>query len=81
VTDRIDEYICGLYAREDALLLALREEADRSGLPPIAISPDTGRLLQVLMAAVGARRGGRIGAGPDGASGRASWRDSEVAGV
>ena len=59
--DRIDDYICGLFAREDPLLLALREEADRSGLPPIAISPDTGRLLQVLIAAVGAKRVLEIG--------------------
>ena len=56
MSDRTDEYLCGLFAREDETLLALREEADRSGLPPIAISPDTGRLLQVLLRAVGARR-------------------------
>lgn len=56
MTDRIGEYIAALFAPEDAVLLALREEADRAGLPPIAISPDTGRLLQVLMRAVGARR-------------------------
>lgn len=54
--DRVGEYICGLFAPEDAVLVALREEADRSGLPPIAISPDAGRLLQVLIAASGARR-------------------------
>jgi predicted O-methyltransferase YrrM len=56
VADPADEYLCGLFAREDETLLALREEADRSGLPPIAISPDAGRLLQVLLRAVGARR-------------------------
>jgi len=56
VDDRTDEYLCGLFAPEDAPLLALREEADRLGLPPIAISPDAGRLLQVLLRAVGARR-------------------------
>jgi caffeoyl-CoA O-methyltransferase len=56
VADRIGEYIGRLFAPEDPLLLALREEADRSGLPPIAISADAGRLLQVLIAAAGVRR-------------------------
>src|ERR1043165_5033840 len=50
------EYITGLFSAEDALLSSLREEADRTGLPPIAISADEGRLLQVLLAAIGARR-------------------------
>ena len=54
--DAADEYLCALFAREDETLLALREEADRTGLPPIAISPDAGRLLQVLLRAIGARR-------------------------
>jgi predicted O-methyltransferase YrrM len=56
VSDAVGEYICGLFAREDDLLLSLREDADRSGLPPIAVAPDAGRLLQVLIAASGARR-------------------------
>ena len=54
--DRVGEYICGLFAPEDAVLVALREEADRAGLPPIAISADAGRLLQVLVTLAGARR-------------------------
>ena len=54
--DRFGEYVGALFAREDPLLLALRDDADRAGLPPIAISPDTGRLLQVLLRAIGARR-------------------------
>ena len=56
MADRVGDYIGALFAPEDAVLLTLREEADRSGLPPIAISPDAGRLLQTLVAAVGARR-------------------------
>jgi predicted O-methyltransferase YrrM len=56
VHDGTSDYLAALFAPEDATLLALREEADRSGLPPIAISPDEGRLLQVLLRAVGARR-------------------------
>lgn len=54
--DRFDAYVGALFAPEDPVLLALREDADRAGLPPIAISADTGRLLQVLIRAVGARR-------------------------
>ena len=55
MTDRTGEYISGLFAPEDELLASLREEADRTGMPPIAISPDEGRLLQVLLTAIGAR--------------------------
>jgi caffeoyl-CoA O-methyltransferase len=55
-SDPAGEYIAGLFAREDDLLASLREEADRSGLPPISITPDEGRLLQVLLTAIGARR-------------------------
>ncbi|MDQ6886642.1 MAG: O-methyltransferase [Gemmatimonadota bacterium] len=54
--DRIADYIAGLFAPEDELLRALREEADRSGLPPISVPPETARFLQLLLVAVGARR-------------------------
>src|SRR5438552_12732858 len=56
MADRAADYITGLFSPEDQLLSTLREEADRTGLPPIAISPDEGRLLQVLLAAISARR-------------------------
>jgi len=56
VHDGTSDYLAALFAPEDSTLLALREEADRSGLPPISISPDEGRLLQVLLRAIGARR-------------------------
>jgi caffeoyl-CoA O-methyltransferase len=54
--DHLSEYIVTLFAPEDELLGALREEADRTGLPPTTISPDAGRFLQVLLRAVAARR-------------------------
>ena len=54
--DHVSEYIVTLFAPEDELLGALREEADRTGLPPTAISADAGRFLQVLLRSVGARR-------------------------
>ncbi len=54
--DRVAEYIAGLFAREDDVLRALREEADRMGIPPIAVPPETARFLQVLARSIGARR-------------------------
>ena len=56
MADRAGDYIAGLFGAEDELLASLREEADRTGLPPIAISADEGRLLQVLLTAISARR-------------------------
>lgn len=55
MSDGIADYIVGLFAREDEVLRALREDADRSGLPPIAVPPETGRFLQVLLRAIRAR--------------------------
>ena len=54
--DHLSEYIVGLFAAEDEVLAALREEADRTGIPPATISPDAGRFLQVLLRTVSARR-------------------------
>jgi predicted O-methyltransferase YrrM len=54
--DHLSEYIVPLFAPEDELLRALREEADRTGLPPAAISADAGRFLQVLLRSIGTRR-------------------------
>ncbi len=56
MADPTGDYIASLFAREDAILMSLREQADRSGLPPVAISPDEGKLLQVLLRAIGAKR-------------------------
>ena len=56
MSDRVGDYVARLFAPEDEILISLREEADRTGLPPISISPDTGRLIQVLLTAIGARR-------------------------
>ena len=56
MNDGIGDYVARLFAPEDEILMSLREEADRTGLPPISISADTGRLLQVLLTAVGAKR-------------------------
>ena len=60
-SDPTAQYIESLFAPEDSILATLREEADRTGLPPIAVSADEGRLLQVLLTAIGARRVLEIG--------------------
>src|SRR5580765_3333960 len=56
MSDRKGDYIAGLFSAEDQLLASLREEADRTGLPPISVSADEGRLLQVLLTSIQARR-------------------------
>jgi len=56
VSDPVAEYIAGLFAAEDGVLRALRQDAERAGLPAISVPPETGRFLQVLLRAAGARR-------------------------
>jgi caffeoyl-CoA O-methyltransferase len=56
MTDQTAEYIAALFAPEDYVLGELREEAASAGLPAISSSADTGRLLQVLLGAIRARR-------------------------
>jgi caffeoyl-CoA O-methyltransferase len=53
---RLAAYVRGLFAREDELLEELRREMGRRGLPEIYISAEQGRVMQVLLAAIGARR-------------------------
>lgn len=57
----LEAYATALFAREDTLLRQLRDEIQRRGLPKIHISPSQGRLLQVLLRAIGARRVIEIG--------------------
>ena len=51
---RIERYITELFAAEDPILAAIRRRHDELDLPPILISPDEGKLLHVLLRAVGA---------------------------
>jgi predicted O-methyltransferase YrrM len=60
-SDALDHYVEGLFAREDALLRELRAQISRQQIPAIYISPEVGRLLQVLLRAIGARRVLEIG--------------------
>lgn len=49
-------YVRRLFAGEDPVLEELRYEIARQDLPEIYISAEVGRLLQVLLSAIGARR-------------------------
>lgn len=61
LSDRLDGYVRDLFAEEDILLTDLRAEIPRHGMPEIHISPALGRLLQVLLSSIGARRVLEIG--------------------
>ncbi len=54
-------YVSGLFAPEDDVLRDLRRAIPEAGLPEIFVSPAEGRLLQVLLGAVGARRVVEVG--------------------
>src|SRR5206468_7445046 len=62
VDERLERYITELFAPEDSILAAIRARHAALGLPPILISPDEGKLLHVLLRAVGATRVLEIGA-------------------
>lgn len=56
LTEALVEYVQERYAREDAVLTDLRAALVQRGMPMIHVSPATGRVLQVLVAAAGGRR-------------------------
>lgn len=60
--DQLAAYVRALFAEEDAVLAEVRQRQTRAGLPEIAISPEEGRLIAVLLTAIGARRVLEVGA-------------------
>jgi caffeoyl-CoA O-methyltransferase len=52
----IDDYVEDLYAPQDEALEAAVRESRRAGLPEIQVSPNEGKLLQLLAEIAGARR-------------------------
>ena len=52
----VDRYICEHLLPEDPVLDAALQASDAAGLPPIAITPNQGRLLELLARIHGARR-------------------------
>jgi predicted O-methyltransferase YrrM len=61
VNEQLLAYAEQLFAPEDAALREIRAMQRRAGLPDIAISPDQGKILLVLLRAIGARRVLEIG--------------------
>ncbi len=57
----VDQYVIDLFSGEDDALRWIQAEADRNGLPQISIHAHEGRLLQLLMMAIGARKAVEIG--------------------
>jgi len=58
---RTSEYTCELFAREDERQRGLMERAAAAGLPRIDAGPETGRLLQLLVALTGGRLAVEVG--------------------
>ncbi len=52
----IDDYVENLFAPQDAALEAAVRESQRAGLPEIQVSPNEGKLLQLLAEMIGAGR-------------------------
>lgn len=59
LNDAVERYLAGLHAPADPVLEAMREHGARDGIPIVA--PETGALLEVLAAAIGARRAVEVG--------------------
>jgi predicted O-methyltransferase YrrM len=51
----VDAYLTGLFGGTDPVLAAAQAAGGAAGMPDIAVSPEQGRLLQVLARSVGAR--------------------------
>ncbi len=62
IDNPIDQYVTDLFAPEDEVLRWIQDETRRQEMPEISIRPDEGRLLQMLVQAVGARKAVEIGA-------------------
>jgi predicted O-methyltransferase YrrM len=54
--EAVDQYLAEHYAHGDDVFAAALAANEAAGLPPIAVSPTQGKLLQILARMVGARR-------------------------
>ena len=52
----VDEFVTGTLLEEDEALRGAVEAAEVAGLPSIQVSPPQGKLLQILVRLVGAKR-------------------------
>jgi len=53
--DAVDEYLCDALLGPDPTLEAVLATSREAGLPPIAVAPNQGKLLHLLVRAIGAR--------------------------
>ena len=51
----VDHYFCDQLLTEDPVLASALESSEVAGLPPIAVAPNQGKLLQLLAEMIGAR--------------------------
>ncbi len=56
IDERLIAYANDLVAREDVVLTTIRARAEQLDLPPIHVSPEEGKLLQVLVQVIAAER-------------------------
>jgi len=52
----VDDYLVTLLSPSDDALTAALADSDAAGLPPIAVAPNQGKMLELLAKATGARR-------------------------
>jgi predicted O-methyltransferase YrrM len=52
----VDDYLVALLSPSDEALTAALVDSDAAGLPPIAVAPNQGKMLELLAKATGARR-------------------------
>jgi predicted O-methyltransferase YrrM len=52
----VDDYLVALLSPPDEALTAALVDSDAAGLPPIAVAPNQGKMLELLAKATGARR-------------------------
>ncbi len=57
----LSRYVTNLFANEDDKLQHIQAETARNDMPQISLQPEEGRLLQILVMAVGARKAVEIG--------------------
>ena len=60
--DQLRQYVIDSFAAEDETLATVRRRTGELGLPQISLSPDEGKLLQLLVKLSGARKAIEIGA-------------------
>jgi predicted O-methyltransferase YrrM len=57
-----EQYVRDLYAKEDDVLVAVRESIKAKDMPAISVGPEVGKLLEILVKLTGAEKALEIGA-------------------